>query len=244
MKKQTLTLISRRSLNDEVFGLTFAGAEPMRPGQFVELSVDGGYLRRPISVADSRGDELTLIVKKVGKGTREMAEWQPGKKVSALTSLGNGFGTDASRPLLIGGGIGCAPLYMLARTFAERGVRPTVVLAFGSADQIYFEREFGEFGNVIVATDDGSRGIRGNAASAVRAQGLSEGKGFDRYYACGPLPMLRALAAWSGAGELSLEARMGCGFGACMGCSVKTADGYARVCKEGPVFPAASLIWE
>ena len=97
---------------------------------------------------------------------------------------------------------------------------------------------------MIVATDDGSRGIRGNAASAVRAQGLSEGNGFDRYYACGPLPMLRALAAWSGAGELSLEARMGCGFGACMGCSVKTTDGYARVCKEGPVFPAASLIWE
>lgn len=244
MKRETPVLTGNRPLTPTVFEMTFSGASLMRAGQFVELAVEGQYLRRPISVADSRDGVLTLLVKRVGVGTDKMAEWQAGKEVSALTCLGNGFDLSAQKPLLVGGGIGCAPLYMLAREFAENGVRPTAVLGFQTAAEIYYRDEFARYADVIIATDDGSEGFKGNAVAALRDNGFAEGKQFDRYYACGPAVMLRALSEWSTAGQLSLEARMGCGFGACMGCSIKTTDGFRRVCKEGPVFDAASVIWE
>ena len=209
----------------------------MRAGQFVELSVPGFYLRRPISVADSADGVLTLLVKEVGEGTKKLRTIKSGDTVDALTGLGNGFDLNAEKPLLVGGGIGCAPLYKLAKDFAAAGVRPTAVLGFRNAAEVYYAEEFARFCDVVIATDDGSAGVRGNAVSA------AEGIDFDRFYACGPQVMLRAAAQKLVYGQVSLEARMGCGFGACMGCSIKTTKGYARVCKEGPVFEAEEVVW-
>ena len=237
MKREILSVISCRDLNAGVYELVLSGASDMRAGQFVELSVPGFYLRRPISVADSADGVLTLLVKEVGEGTKKLRTVKSGDTVDALTGLGNGFDLNAEKPLLVGGGIGCAPLYKLAKDFAAAGVRPTAVLGFRNAAEVYYAEEFARFCDVVIATDDGSAGVRGNAVSA------AEGIDFDRFYACGPQVMLRAAAQKLVYGQVSLEARMGCGFGACMGCSIKTTKGYARVCKEGPVFEAEEVVW-
>lgn len=240
MKRETLTLTGNRPLNSSVFELTFTGASPMSAGQFVELTTEGFFLRRPISVADWEDGKLTLLVRIAGEGTKRMSALCAGDKVDALTCLGNGFDLSSQKPLLIGGGIGCAPLYKLAKDFVAKGVRPEIVLGFRNADEAYYVEEFSALGNVTVATDDGSAGVKGNAVAAA----LGAGKDFDLYYACGPAVMLRALCAADARGQVSLEARMGCGFGACMGCSIKTTGGFRRVCKEGPVFRASEVIWE
>lgn len=237
MKREILSVISCRDLNAGVYELVLSGASDMRAGQFVELSVPGFYLRRPISVADSADGVLTLLVKEAGEGTKKLRTVKSGDTVDALTGLGNGFDTNAEKPLLVGGGIGCAPLYKLAKDFAAAGVRATAVLGFRNAAEVYYAEEFSRFCDVVIATDDGSAGVRGNAVSA------AEGIDFDRFYACGPQVMLRAAAQKLVYGQVSLEARMGCGFGACMGCSIKTTKGYARVCKEGPVFEAEEVVW-
>lgn len=237
MKREILSVISCRDLNAGVYELVLSGASDMRAGQFVELSVPGFYLRRPISVADSADGVLTLLVKEAGEGTKKLRTVKSGDTVDALTGLGNGFDLNAEKPLLVGGGIGCAPLYKLAKDFAAAGVRPTAVLGFRNAAEVYYAEEFARFCDVVIATDDGSAGVRGNAVSA------AEGVDFDRFYACGPQVMLRAAAQKLVYGQVSLEARMGCGFGACMGCSIKTTKGYARVCKEGPVFEAEEVVW-
>ena len=237
MKREILSVISCRDLNAGVYELVLSGASDMRAGQFVELSVPGFYLRRPISVADSADGVLTLLVKEVGEGTKKLRTVKSGDTVDALTCLGNGFDLNAEKPLLVGGGIGCAPLYKLAKDFAAAGVRATAVLGFRNAAEVYYAEEFARFCDVVIATDDGSAGVRGNAVSA------AEGIDFDRFYACGPQVMLRAAAQKLVYGQVSLEARMGCGFGACMGCSIKTTKGYARVCKEGPVFEAEEVVW-
>ena len=237
MKREILSVISCRDLNAGVYELVLSGASDMRAGQFVELSVPGFYLRRPISVADCADGVLTLLVKEVGEGTKKLRTVKSGDTVDALTCLGNGFDTNAEKPLLVGGGIGCAPLYKLAKDFVAAGVRATAVLGFRNAAEVYYAEEFARFCDVVIATDDGSAGVRGNAVSA------AEGIDFDRFYACGPQVMLRAAAEKLVYGQVSLEARMGCGFGACMGCSIKTTKGYARVCKEGPVFEAEEVVW-
>lgn len=238
MKREMLTVAGRRDLNESVYELVLEGASPMRAGQFVEIAADGFYLRRPISVADWGDGALTLLIKEVGQGTKRLRTLQAGDRVDALTGLGNGFDCAAERPLLIGGGIGCAPLYKLAREFCAKGVRPAAVLGFRNKSEIYYAEEFSRFCDLVIATDDGSEGFRGNAVAAAGA--LS----FDRFYACGPAVMLKAAAKAFPSGQVSLEARMGCGFGVCMGCSIKTTKGFARVCKEGPVFEAAEVIWE
>ena len=238
MKRELLSVISCRPLNRTVFELKLAGASAMRAGQFVELSVPGFFLRRPISVADSEADgTLTLLIKTVGEGTKKLRTLAPGDTLDALTGLGNGFDLDSSSPLLVGGGIGCAPLYKLAKDLAAAGVRPHAVLGFRNAEEMYYVKEFERYCDVTVATDDGSAGVKGNAVTA------SAGIPHDRFYACGPQVMLRAAAGTLGRGQVSLEARMGCGFGACMGCSIVMTKGYARVCKEGPVFEAAEVVW-
>lgn len=237
MKREILSVISCRDLNAGVYELVLSGASDMRAGQFVELSVPGFYLRRPISVADSADGVLTLLVKEAGEGTKKLRTVKSGDTVDALMDLGNGFDFNAEKPLLVGGGIGCAPLYKLAKDFAAAGVRATAVLGFRNAAEVYYAEEFSRFCDVVIATDDGSAGVRGNAVSA------AEGIDFDRFYACGPQVMLRAAAQELRHGQVSLEARMGCGFGACMGCSIKTTKGYARVCKEGPVFEAEEVVW-
>lgn len=213
------------------------------PGQFVNIALEGRYLRRPISVCDYDERTITLIYKVVGEGTEQMSRMAPGARLDLLTGLGNGFSTDADtrRPLLVGGGVGVPPLYNLARRLLAEGREVQVVLGFNTAAEIFYADEFRALGcDVTVATADGSAGVAGFVTTAIAARGLD----FDYFYACGPLPMLRALCeAVEQPGELSFEERMGCGFGACMGCSCRTLTGGKRICKEGPVLKKEEIIW-
>lgn len=274
MKKEILTVISNRPVDalSKVYQMELSGcSEEQRPGQFVNIELDGLFLRRPISVCDWKDGVLTLLYKLVGKGTALMATLQPGARLDVLCSLGNGFDIDIpaltrpdvptiagpdipaparpdvpafARPLLVGGGIGTAPLYLLARRLKERGVSPTVILGFNTASEIIYEKEFKALGlRTLVTTVDGSYGTPGfvtdalpllASASAPSSVGAS---GYDYCYACGPMPMLRALAPkLATPAQFSLEERMGCGTGICMGCTCPQLTGTKRICKDGPVF--------
>ena len=214
------------------------------PGQFVNLEVEGKFLRRPISVCGVDGRCITLLYEVVGEGTEEMSRWPEGYVADVLAPLGNGF--DPSRsgdsPLLLGGGIGVAPLYQLARRLMELGRHPVVILGFNTAADVVWEEEFRQTGaEVYVATVDGSRGTKGFVTDVPACADPAR----TYFYACGPLPMLRALSdSMPVSGELSLEARMACGFGVCMCCVVQTADGPKGICKKGPVFRKEELIWK
>lgn len=216
----------------------------IRPGQFVNISVEGCFLRRPISVCDSDTDTITLVYDVVGKGTLAMTEMKPGTAVDMLSGLGNGFDPDkpCRHPMLVGGGIGIAPLVGLARVLLDKGVRPSVVLGYNSADKIVLRDMFENMGlETITATADGSEGIKGFVTDAIRESGVE----FDYFYACGPMSMLEALCRTiDSPGELSLDVRMACGFGACMCCSLETTEGPVCVCKQGPVFDKNILIWK
>ena len=213
------------------------------PGQFVNIAIDGLYLRRPISVCDWDAQTLTLVYKVVGEGTARMSRMAPGTELDLLTGLGNGFSTGVAtqRPLLVGGGVGVPPLYNLARKLLAEAKPVQVVLGFNTASEIFYEEEFRALGcDVTVATADGSRGVAGFVTTAIAAGGLD----FDYFFACGPLPMLRALSeATTQPGQLSFEERMGCGFGGCMGCSCKTKYGSKRICREGPVLTKEEVVW-
>ena len=245
MKEVIFEIIENRPLTQSIYQMVLRGdcSAITRPGQFVELSLEGLFLRRPISVCNYENNELTLIYKVVGKGTAQMAELAAGTKLNALTGLGNGFNdsVDCSRPLLVGGGVGVPPLYRLARNLIAQGKDVTVVLGFNTASEIFYREQFEALGaKVIVATADGSEGCKGFVTDAIAQSGVDA----DYFYSCGPLPMLRALTtALDIAGEISLEERMGCGFGICMGCSIQTASGPKRVCKEGPVFKKEEILW-
>ena len=214
-----------------------------RPGQFVQLAVPGFYLRRPISVCDWDAEGLRLVYKVVGPGTDAMTRWRAGGTADLLPGLGNGFdpGRTGARPLLVGGGVGLPPLLGLARCLKERGRQPTVLAGFGTAAEAFLLKDFEALGvPVRVTTIDGSLGTAGLVTDAL------PDLAFDSICACGPIPMMKAVraAAPGVPGQYSLEERMGCGFGACMGCSVQTRTGSARVCREGPVFDGEELIWE
>lgn len=233
-----------RPLTRDVFCMVLGGdtGAITAPGQFVQLSVPGCFLRRPISVADWQPGLLTLIFRVVGKGTARMAEMKAGDRLDLLTGLGNGYDLSAcgKRPVLLGGGVGAPPLYGLARRLCERGLAPTVLLGFGGAGEVFYEKEFAALGcPVQVATGDGSYGRKGFVT------GLLQGCGpFDYFYACGPGGMLRAVCeACAYPGQLSFEERMGCGFGACVGCTCQTKTGPKRICKEGPVLKKEELLW-
>ena len=210
------------------------------PGKFVEVSLPGFFLRRPFSVCGVEGDELTLAVKLAGRGTQALHELPAGAQLEVLTGLGRGFDLARSggAPLLLGGGSGTAPMLYLARELAALGTRPAAALGFGTAAECCFEREFRELcSDLRVFTQDGSRGERGLVTQALSGN-------YSFVYACGPLPMLRAVDEKSAApGQFSLEARMGCGFGACMGCTVETKNGPRRVCRDGPVFGLGEVRW-
>ena len=268
MKKEILTVISNRPVDalSKVYQMELSGcSEEQRPGQFVNIELDGLFLRRPISVCDWKDGVLTLLYKLVGKGTALMATLQPGARLDVLCSLGNGFDIDIpalarpdvpafTRPLLVGGGIGTAPLYLLARRLKERGVSPTVILGFNTASEIIYEKEFKALGlRTLVTTVDGSYGTPGfvtdalpllASASAPSSVGASVSdpstvgaSGYDYCFACGPMPMLRALAPkLASPAQFSLEERMGCGTGICMGCTCPQLTGTKRICKDGPVF--------
>ena len=256
MKESRFKVISNRQLTDDVFELRLSGdaSDFTRPGQFAEISVPGLFLRRPISVCDWTPVELLLLVKAVGAGTHALYKLGPGASLDILTGLGNGFdighgvaGSFASRTVLVGGGIGIAPLYALAKALAverkKAGISDAlpVVLGFRSVSDTFYVDDFAAIGcDVMVATEDGSVGTRGFVTDL-----LSAHPQLAYVYTCGPMPMLRAVARLPqvGDGQFSFEARMGCGFGACMGCTILTASGPKRVCREGPVFHKGDLIF-
>lgn len=244
MKQGLYTLGRNRTLAREVFELQLLGdTSPLTaPGQFVNIRLNGCFLRRPISVSSWKNGSLTLVVKAVGKGTRMLKELRPGAQLDLLCGLGNGFDVTLckNRPLLLGGGLGAAPLYGLAKALLRRGAAPNVVLGFASRGDVFYKEEFLRLDiPVYIATMDGSAGVRGTVLDA-----LPPKTDCNFFCACGPQPMLKAVcAALPVPGLVSLEERMGCGFGACMGCSCKTTAGSRRVCKEGPVFAKEELVW-
>ena len=240
------SILSNELIAKHVWRMRLAGAEglPIRSGQFVEIAVPGQYLRRPISVCDYAEGVLTIIYKVVGVGTDAMSQWQAGQQVDMLIGLGNGYDLSRAgeRPLLIGGGVGVPPLYMLARVLREQGKPVRVILGFNTKDEVFYEEEFRALGcKVEVTTVDGTYGTKGFVTEARLDEGLRNPCS-TYYYACGPLPMLKAVIGhWGEQGEVSMEERMGCGFGACMGCSIQTTEGTKRVCKDGPVFKTQEL---
>lgn len=247
MKQVKFRIISNLPLTADVYQMVLAGdTAGIGTGQFVNLQLDGLYLRRPISVCDCEGEILTLVYKVVGHGTEKMSKMQPGEKIDTLTGLGNGYslGECGEKPILLGGGVGIPPLYLLCKRLIAVGARPTVVLGFNKSGEIFYRDEFTELGvRVIIATADGSEGVEGFVTDAI-----PEGEKFSYFYTCGPEPMLRAVynsPALDGVqGEFSFEERMGCGFGACMGCSCKTITGYKRICADGPVLKKDEILWK
>ena len=245
MKQTVFEIVTNRPLTESVYEMTLKGdtSAITRPGQFVELSLEGYFLRRPISVCNYEEGTLTLIYKVVGKGTAQMATLAAGTQIDTLTGLGNGFDTSVkyNHALLVGGGVGVPPLYRLARNLVAEGKKVSVVLGFNTAAEIFYREQFEALGaEVVVATADGSVGVKGFVTDAIAQSGIDA----DYFFSCGPLPMLRALTnALTIPGQISLEERMGCGFGICMGCSIQTVSGAKRVCKEGPVFRKEEILW-
>ena len=211
------------------------------PGEFINIRLDGFYLRRPISVYDLSNDAVTIIYKVVGKGTAAMAEMAVGEQLQVLTGLGNGYdlGASGDRPLLIGGGVGVPPMYLLAKRLLAQGKQVSVILGFNTAEEVFGEEAFKAIGcDVTVTTVDGSQGVKGFVTDALPEE-------YSYFYTCGPEPMLKAVfRATTTSGQFSFEERMGCGFGACMGCSCKTVTGYKRICKDGPVLRKEEILWE
>ena len=244
MKQGLFEIIENKPLTQTVYQMTLRGdvSDITAPGQFVNILLDGLYLRRPISVCDVGEDTLTIVYKTVGKGTKQMAAMQSGT-LDVLTGLGNGYDLTLSgdRPVLLGGGVGVPPMFLLAKRLLAQGKNVCVILGFNTADEIFYEEEFKKIGaEVTVTTVDGSYGMKGFVTDALAEMDYSY------FYTCGPEPMLKAIyKASKTSGQMSFEKRMGCGFGACMGCSCKTiTGGYKRICKEGPVMQKEEILWE
>jgi dihydroorotate dehydrogenase electron transfer subunit len=243
-KRDIYTVLENKKIAKDVFLMVLEGDTQYitAPGQFINILVEGFYLRRPISICDWDDKTITIIYKVVGKGTEAMAEMLPGKKLDILTGLGNGFTAKegSEKPLVIGGGVGAPPMYGVAKHLIEKGAKPTVILGFTSKDDVFYEEEFKALGcEVYVTTNDGSYGTKGFVTDVIKNL-----EGYDYFYTCGPLPMLKAVAMGTEcSGQLSFEERMGCGFGGCMGCSCKTLTGNKRICTEGPVLLKEEIIW-
>ena len=242
MKQSMFKITGNTALTNNVMRMTLTGdtSAITHPGQFVNIKLDGLFLRRPISVCDCENGTLTLIYKVVGKGTEQMQHMQEGE-LDLLSGLGNGYDTSLSgdKPLLLGGGVGVPPLYMLCKQLIAEGKQVSVVLGFNTKDEIFYENEFKQLGaQVYVTTVDGSYGIKGFVTTAM------ETIEYTHVFTCGPEPMLKAVYnACKTSGQFSFEERMGCGFGACMGCSCKTKYGNKRICKDGPVLTKEEIIW-
>ena len=239
MKQRLFEIQSNEQIAKNVYRMQLSGdTTGILPGQFVNIRVQGQFLRRPISVCNIADGILTIIYKVVGVGTEAMSHLPVGTQLDVLTVLGNGYDLSnaGDAPLLVGGGVGVPPMYMLARQLREMGKTVRVILGFNTQDEVFYEEEFRAIGcDVTVTTVDGSHGVKGFVTNALDGQQ-------SYYYTCGPLPMIKALLQAAGThGEVSMEERMGCGFGACMGCTIQTTQGPKRVCKEGPVFPAEIL---
>ncbi len=243
MKQGIYKVLKNEQLTESVYRMILEGdtSDFVRPGQFVNLTVEGCYLRRPISVYDWDENTVTIIYKVVGEGTEKMSQWAEGYECDVLTGLGNGFDVTVSgdKPLLIGGGVGIPPMYGLCKRLIAQGKKPTVILGFNKADEIFCKEEFEKIGaEAIVTTVDGSVGVKGFVTDAMKDLD------YTYFYTCGPMPMFKAIEKTAvGSGEYSFEERMGCGFGACMGCSCKTKYGNKRICKDGPVLKREEIIW-
>ncbi len=243
MKQGIFEITENKPLTQNVMRMRLIGdtSACIRSGQFINIKIEGLFLRRPISVCDLNKDELTIIYKVVGKGTEVMRRKSVGDKLDVLTGLGNGYDLSPSgdKPLLIGGGVGVPPLYLLARQLMERGKDVTVILGFNTAKEVFYEKEFGDLGaKTILVTADGSVGKKGFVTDHMDLD-------YSYFYTCGPEPMLKAVYKRSvTSGQFSFEERMGCGFGACMGCSCKTVTGYKRICKDGPVLCKEEILWQ
>ena len=236
-------IVSNEPLTATVYKMKLKGDTTSftKPGQFVNLKLEGLYLRRPISVCDWEENLLTIVYKVVGKGTEQMARLLPGERIDCLVGLGNGYDTEKSgnTPLLIGGGVGVPPLYGLCKRLIAEGKKPKVVLGFNKSEEIFLKEDFEALGaEVTVATADGSFGVKGFVTDAM------QNMEYSYFYTCGPEPMFRAVEnVVKTSGQYSFEERMGCGFGACMGCSCKTKYGNKRICKDGPVLEREEIIW-
>ena len=244
MKQGLFTITENTALTDAVYRMRLQGdtSAVERPGQFVNIRLEGKFLRRPISVCDKADDTLTVIYKTVGSGTEQLARMPEGAGLDILTGLGNGYdlSTAGPEPLVVGGGVGVPPMYWLTKQLCAAGCKVTAVLGFNTASEIFYANEFAAAGaKVILTTADGSAGTRGFVTDAMKD--LS----YSYFYGCGPEPMLKALyRASKTSGQLSFEKRMGCGFGACMGCTCRTITGYKRICREGPVLRKEEILWE
>lgn len=243
MKQGIFEISENLRLTENVYRMRLSGdaSSVTACGQFINIRLDGLYLRRPISVYDSGKDFVTIIYKVVGKGTEQMSKMQIGEKLDVLTGLGNGYDLSLSgeKPLLLGGGAGVPPLYMLAKELRKQGKSVSVILGFNTADEVFCEEDFKALGCcVTVTTADGSYGKKGFVTDALPDE-------YSYFYTCGPEPMLKAVYnASKTSGQMSFEERMGCGFGACMGCSCKTIAGCKRICKDGPVMKKEEILWE
>jgi dihydroorotate dehydrogenase electron transfer subunit len=243
MKDILFTIKENRQIAPQTFQMVLEGdcSQITSPGQFVNIHLPGFYLRRPISVCGLDGDQLTIIYKTVGKGTAYMAERKIGETLLLLTGLGNGYDLSCAgfEPLLIGGGAGVPPMYLLAKRLCAEGKRVHVIMGFNRQDEIFYEEEFKKLDcQVTVTTVDGSYGKKGFVTDALP-------ENYSYVYTCGPEPMLKAVyKAIQTQGQFSFEERMGCGFGACMGCSCRTLTGYKRICKDGPVLRKEEILWE
>ena len=242
MKDLIFTIETNKKIAKNTYEMVLLGdTTDIKCGQFVNIKLDGFYLRRPISVCNVEGDKLTIIYKVVGAGTEAMAEMGEGTQLLTLTGLGNGYDIEKSgeKPLLVGGGAGVPPMYKLCRELVAQGKKPSVILGFNTAEEVFYEDEFKALGaTVIVATADGSYGVKGFVTDAF------DMVDYTYFYTCGPEPMLKAVYNKSTtSGQFSFEERMGCGFGACMGCSCKTKYGNKRICKDGPVLVKEEIIW-
>ncbi len=244
MKEIIFKIIENSHLNEKVMRIRMEGdcSAIERAGQFVDLQVEGQYLRRPFSVCDVEGDVLTVCYRINGRGTEALSHMAVGSPISVLTGLGNGYDLSLSgdKPVLIGGGMGYPPMYITAKQLIQRGIKPTVILGFNTVSELLYEEEFKALGcDVIVTTVDGSYGVKGFVTDAL------DTIDYTYFYTCGPEPMFKAVHQRSKtSGEFSFEARMGCGFGACMGCSCETLAGTKRICKDGPIMYKEEIAWD
>ncbi len=235
-------IIENKKIAKSVYKMRLEGdtSKITAAGQFINIKLDGCFLRRPISICDYDETAITIIYKVVGEGTEYMSTLTEGEELDCLVGLGNGYTLkDAEKPVLIGGGVGVPPLYNLAKKLIEKGQKPSVILGFNTEDEVFLEDEFRALGcNTVVTTVDGSHGVKGFVTDALK------NIDYDYFYTCGPMPMFRAIeGAATTDGQFSFEERMGCGFGACMGCSCKTKYGYKRICKDGPVLERGEIVW-
>ena len=243
MKQSLFDIVSNKKIARDIYEMVLYGdtSDLVNPGQFINIKLDGLFLRRPISVCDYDDKTITIIYKVVGEGTEKMSKMDGGK-LDILTGLGNGFDVEKSgkKPLLIGGGVGVPPMFNLCRKLIEKGKEVTVIMGFMSQEDVFYKAEFEKLGaKVFVTTNDGTEGIKGFVTDAMK-----EIEDYTYFYTCGPEPMLKGVYdASKTSGELSFEARMGCGFGACMGCSCETKYGNKRICKDGPVLNKEEIIW-